>query len=172
MTKLLRSFVIAVFILTLAVPVIAQDATPEGEATDSLLVCDSTLTLLVGLASRDYGYQGPGSSPGELEFGQYRNYFDGSIPDFGGDGEVETGEETMAESTEEAMDSAADTTANPSDQSAEDESITLLSAPVIMDEDMRCTEIRTSVEEFFYSVEQHIQAQATAEVEPTPANGG
>jgi hypothetical protein len=151
LTTLLSVFLVvaltSVFALT---AVVAQDATEEAtqEALSSPIVCESSLLLLVGLAQRDYGFQST-TDLNEFERGQYSSLFDDS------EGmEMSATDEagmTMTDETDltEGMDMLS---TDEADMTATDEagrSAVFLNPPIVVDEDTRCTQLRTEVEEFF-----------------------
>lgn len=151
---------IVIFTLTLGASVaVLQDATPtttgeEGiqdmqDQTTSPIMCESSLVLLVGLAQRDYGYQIPPHLT-NFERGQYEGYY-------GADGQAGPGADTPAEApaqpgpqggmtTEGAADSGL---AVIPDENQGQAGTVLLDPPLVLDEDVRCTELRASVEDFF-----------------------
>lgn len=126
----------------------AQDdptQTPEGDpgqaGQTSPIICESSLILLVGLAQRDYGFQ-PSLDMNQFEQGQYRSYFEDNMMNDDNMG---------AEVTEEAGmggDTSMDMTSTP-EAGAETGAAVFLNPPVVLNEDVRCTELRQSVEEFF-----------------------
>lgn len=157
-TRRMMAFILVLLMIVAVPATLAQDATATPDAqTDQgdqqqLLICDSTLTLLVGLATRDYGYTGPGTS--ELEGGQYGSYMMPDAADFGGDGEIDMGENTQAEETPEMSADAMATEEAAVDSATAGQdggSMVILNPPIVTGEDLRCTEIRTSLEDFFSS---------------------
>lgn len=136
--------VIGLLFAALAVQAQEQTATPEAGTTGqdgqtSPIFCESSLMLLVALAQRDYGFQ-PSVDVSQFEYGQYRNYY-GGMMGTGDMGTGDTGTDMMA--TDEADMMATD------EAGTTDGSMMLLNPPLVLNEDLRCTELRTSVEAFF-----------------------
>ena len=152
MSTLHRSLAIIVGLLLMVSTAWAQDATPtassetdQSDQQDSLVVCDSTLTLLVALAVRDYGYTNPEWY--DMVRGQYDHYFDGELQT-PGDGESSatmTPEATMDTPESTTTPEATEVTSAQQGQS----DIVMLSPPIVTGEHIRCTEIRASIEDFF-----------------------
>ncbi len=145
--QLLAMILLGAIVSMFAIPLVAQDATatPDSESTDNEetsntrpIICESSLVLLVGLAQRDYGFESP-MNLDELERGQYADLYDTENDD------METGEATPEATAE--VDTDAD--ANEDGDVGTNAGSIILDPPVVLNEDVRCTELRTSIEEFF-----------------------
>lgn len=120
-----------------AFPTFGQEATQESQPTP--IICESSLILLVGLAQRDYGFQSS-MDTSQLERGQYGQLYDDS--GMGTDDMMMTEEAPMTDDM--GMDASATQEAEMSSPSA-----VFLNPPVVLDEDTRCTQLRSDVERFF-----------------------
>lgn len=125
-----------VTVTALAFAFLAQPAVAQDDMMDAH-VCDSTTILLLYIAEHDYGYV-PMMDVSTFEKGQYAPLFEEMMAMMG---DEEMMDEEMGE--EEMMDG------EMGDEEMMDDMVTL-ELPVIADEDPACTDLRASLDAFFY----------------------
>ena len=121
----------------LAQPAVAQDDMMDAH------VCDSTTILLLYIAEHDYGYV-PMMDVSTFEKGQYAPLFEEMM--------AMMGEEEMMDD-EEMMDEEMGDEEMMDDEMGDEEmmgDMVTLELPVIADEDPACTDLRASLDSFFY----------------------
>ncbi|NJL94705.1 MAG: hypothetical protein HC915_13785 [Anaerolineae bacterium] len=131
----------AVFVAQAQDPIVTPVGASDPAGQTSPIICESSLILLAGLAQRDYGFQ-PNVDLNQFDHGQYGGYFGGDM--MGGDMGTGTGDMGT-----EATAAADDMAATPGTGDAGTGTTTLLNPPLVLNEDIRCTELRISIEEFF-----------------------
>ena len=136
MQRLTSLFVLAVLVLSFAIPAFAQD----DDMMDAH-VCDSTTILLLYIAEHDYGYV-PMMDASTFEKGQFAPLFEEMMAMM--DDEMMDEEMDDDEMMDEEMDDE-----EMMDEEMDDMMVTL-ELPVIADEDPACTELRASLDSFFY----------------------
>jgi hypothetical protein len=131
---------------------VAQEATETPEAgtgqvsATSPIVCEASVILLAGVARHDYGFTLPDDFD-TFERGQYGFLFEDE-----GD-TTRAGAEATAEAdmttTEEAMEKTEEPGMEATPETSMTETLMMLGEPVIVDENIRCTELRSSLLQFF-----------------------
>jgi hypothetical protein len=129
MRKLSSILFVVLFVFALALPAAAQ----ENPMSEGMIVCDSTLITLLYVAEHDFGYE-PMMDVSTFEKGQYAPLFDAMMM-------MEEGE-MMEEMTPEAMMEGGDETMG--------EDMMMLTPGVVEGEPVECTDLRASLEGFFY----------------------
>jgi hypothetical protein len=144
--RVLSLALILILMATAALPILyAQEATEtpvagEGQVSaTSPIVCEASVILLAGVARRDFGFTLPDDFD-TFERGQFGFLFEDATDAAGG--EMQATEEAGMTTTEEpAMEATEEVTLT--------ESLVMLGEPVILDEDVRCSQLRTSLLQFF-----------------------
>ena len=127
----MRKYSSILFVLLLVIPF----AVPASAQDMGMIVCDSTLITMLYVAEHDFGYS-PMMDVSTFDKGQYAPLFDAMMMEEG---------DMMEEMTPEAMMEEGDM--------AEDEmmgDMTMLAPGNIEGEPAECTELRASLDSFFY----------------------
>jgi hypothetical protein len=137
MRKVLTIVLLVVLVLSLVLPVAAQD-----DSMDGMITCDSTLITLLLVAETDYGFHSM-MDVSQFDKGQYEPLFESMMTMM----DDESMDEDMAD--DEMMDDESMDEDMADDEMMDDEMMTL-SPGVIEGEPTECTDLRTEIESYLY----------------------